>query len=428
MEYKQRYCVGIDKLKFFLIPFVCVNALGFPGSYGGFVQILAGFAAPCFFVLCGFLVMSRDGARRKGKLLRAAKRAGMTFLLMLGIYFATNLIYCSLQGSSWLAMIADGKNLIYFLALNEWPLPVGDAIWFIHALFYAYVFLLLINGWLDNVFVRRGLLVACVIIMLATGEFAGLLGMQAGTIGAQEAEGTAGLGTHARDAFRLLLMGRDYLPGSMMTRALPYLLIGGLLRERADDFFRVPPFVYPILSVMCLVASFTEFWFLSENGLLVDRSHNVFMGLAAIALACWAVASPEASLDYVAYHGRGYSKWIYVTFQLVDAAFIVFVSRCLPKGARDFMEFEGVAVFGICLFGAAALNAIKKAVRARKADATGEAEADDGMDEMEGLGETEEAEVLEGLEKTEGLKGTEKIGNVNEVNSGEEGWQMEMLS
>ena len=330
---KEPYCVGIDKLKFFLIPFVCFNTLGFPGQFGGRIQSLSGFVAPCFFILCGFLVLLGDAQKRREKLVRAIKRAGVTFLALFVLFFLANVFYCSLQHIDWLKIFTSKRSLFFFLALNAWPLPMGEPIWFIQALLYAYVFLLLINKWFDKLWVRRGLLIVCVVFMLVTGEFAGLFGLK--------------------------FFGIPYLPAGMVTRALPYLLIGGLLREKTEGLFFLPPFAYPLLSVFFVALSYGEFTMLAKWGILVDTSHSLCLGLTAIALACWGIVFPEASRDFIAFHGRPYSKWIYIFFQIVALGVILFAVFFMPQVAGEIVNMGGVIVYVICMIVALSISGIK---------------------------------------------------------------------
>ena len=330
---KEPYCVGIDKLKFFLIPFVCFNTLGFPGQFGGRIQSLSGFVAPCFFILCGFLVLSRDTQRRREKLIRAIKRAGLLFLAMLVLFVLANILYCSLQNIPWVKIFTNKKSLFYFLILNVWPLPMGEPIWFIQSLLYAYIFLLLINKWFEKLWVRRILLIVCVAFMLVTGEFAGLLGLK--------------------------FFGASYLPAGMVTRALPYLLIGSLLREKAEGLFMLPPFAYPFLSVVFLALAYGEFTMLANWGILVDASHSIFLGLTAIALACWGIIFPEASKDFIAIHGRLFSKWIYASFQIVALGLILFTAFFIPQSYGEIINMGGVIVYVICITIAVVISVIK---------------------------------------------------------------------
>lgn len=322
---KEKYCVGIDRLKFFLIPFACINALGLwsvPEGY--YIEVVSGFAAPCFYIICGFLVLSRDKERRREKLFRGMKRAALLFLLMMFLYVPANILFYSLDGASWLQEIGSLKAVFNFVFLSDWPFFIGKTIWFIQALLYTYAFLLLINNWFEKALIRRVLLVLSILFMLITTEFAGALNIQ--------------------------LFGMTALPAGMLTRAMPYVLIGGLLRERVEKLFAILPVIFPILAGFFVALSLGEFSLLAMLGVFVDDSHCISLGLAAIALACWAIVTPEAEgEDLFSVNGRSFSKWIYVAFPLAQFGIDLLARLVAPNLLGDIYDPDGLIVYVFCL-------------------------------------------------------------------------------
>ena len=92
--------------------------------------------------------------------------------------------------------------------------------------------------------------------MLPTGELAGVLGLR--------------------------FLGVPYLPPNGLTRALPYMLLGGLMREKMEVWRKKKAWVYLIMVPLGLALTCGEFTLLSYLGRLYTLSHAVGLGLAVL--------------------------------------------------------------------------------------------------------------------------------------------------
>ena len=85
----------------------------------------------------------KERAIRRKKLKRAVQRSFVTFQIMFVVYIAINAVIFAANNADWASEALNTRALFNFLVLNVWPFPIGSNIWFIQALLYAYVFLLL---------------------------------------------------------------------------------------------------------------------------------------------------------------------------------------------------------------------------------------------------------------------------------------------
>lgn len=318
--------VSIDKLKLWLMPFVFFAFLGFPTRYGGYVTILSNFAAPAFFVLCGFLNLVPDSEVRLKKVQKALKHSLMLFLIMLLSYIAINILYlayCDALNASIAAEIFRKRVAFNFLVLNVWvPLPMGSSIWFIHSLFYAYVFFLLAER-LKLTKLYTPLLIILLAVMLATGEFAAFL--------------------------KFPHFGYSYIPAGAVTRAIPYMLIGMLIRKHIDKLGKVSRFVYLALFALGLGLAFAEFEILNRLGLLIYRGHAIGLGIAAIAICCFAFVNPVVSeRDFYSNHSRNYARRLYILCQPVSLFVYIVGPFIYPMFILYYRQYDGIISLLIC--------------------------------------------------------------------------------
>ena len=320
---EKKRSLTIDKLKFWLMPFVFFTLLGFPTRFGSYVSTLSNFAAPAFFILCGFLNLAPDKDVRLKRIKKALKRSFMIFIIMFLSYIAINLAYlafCDALNSSLAAEIIRKKIAFNFLVLNIWmPIPMGSSIWFIQSLFYAYVFFLIAEKLnLSKFYIPVLVLLICV--MLATGEFAAL--------------------------FKFPHFGYNYIPAGAVTRAIPYMLIGMLLRKHIDKIGKAPRFVYLILFVLGLALAFAEFEILSRLGLLVYQGHAIGFGIAAFSICCFALVNPSVSkLGFYANHARNHTIRLYILCQPVALMLYMIGPFLYPRFVLYYYQYSGIISF-----------------------------------------------------------------------------------
>ena len=161
------YLPAADALKFWLMPFVCVLCFGFPTRYGGNVSALCGFAPLCFFILSGFFALNGKETERD-RLLLGVIRSGVMFAIMFGVCLAANVLYYLLTGAKLAALfsaLTSKRVLFNIFVLCAWPFSMGESIWFVQSLLYAYLILYCLN----RLGLRRlhlPLMIVCAVLML----------------------------------------------------------------------------------------------------------------------------------------------------------------------------------------------------------------------------------------------------------------------
>lgn len=321
---KDRFSRNVSLMKFFLMPFVFVALLGFPapGIVGNYVNLLSHFAALAFFIFCGFFVLVPDDAKRMRKLKRALKRSSIFFLILFAGYFAVNVFYLWLIGSlKSLTAMWRLRAVFDFLVLNVWPLPMGSSIWFVQSLLYAYLIFFILEK-LELSKFYTPLLVVLLVFMLFSGEFAKLAGFP-----------------H---------FGYYYIPGGTLTKTLPFMLIGMLLRKNIAKLARIPRYVYMITFFAGALCAIGEFLLLQRLGLLVYTHNAIGFAVMALSVCCFAISKPEAKESFLAEHGGHYARRMYVLCQPVFMLLWLFHLRFHPLVLSSFIRFGSVICFPIC--------------------------------------------------------------------------------
>lgn len=325
---------GADLLKFFLMPFICFWSFGFPDGVG-LVAALSGFAIPAFFILSGYFVLVEHRYIRMKKLTRAIQRALLTFGLMAVCYFLLNLALLTMDGVEWMPEVITRRTMFNFFVLNLWPFNIGANIWFIQALLYAYVILLIVN-WFWGMKYYKLIMAASMIFMLLAGELAGVIGFR--------------------------IYDYTYIPGGFLTRALPYVLLGRFLREKTEWLKTVKGWVYVLVFVLGAGLAFGEIYWLVRIGKLVYQGHMMGFGVMAAAVCGWAVSRPQMKRTFFSSQGGKYAKRIYALANPVYYGMLLLTSLALPQFYGIAARFAGIIVYAVCLLLCGAITLIKKGV------------------------------------------------------------------
>ena len=302
MDEMTLYGYGADRLKLLLMPAVCVLSFGLPGTVGSAVRDLCRAAPLAFYILCGFFVLTEDEEERHQKLRRAIRSSGIFFAVLSVFYLGLNALVFTLQGVDWAGSILTKRVLFNFVVLCVWPFQTGECLWFIQSLFYAWVLLWLLDlrGHLPLLILP--LFLVTTVLMLVLGEFAGLI--------------------------HLNLLGYAYIPANALTRALPYLLLGALLRRHSEHLFLINPLLWGGLLVLG-----------------VDVGHTVGYGLMAFSICCIALVHPEEELGILFCHARCLSRFIYAFHQPVGFFLPLVLALLGGKFASVVLNFGGIVVF-----------------------------------------------------------------------------------
>ena len=204
---KSDYRPGVERLRHVLMFLMCFYLFGFK-EIEDFTWILFGFVPIAFFMLSGYLVLG-DEKHRLERIVRSIKRTAATFGVLTAVYIAINCMFYLLAGQPGIIIEAlfSGRFWFNFLVMNIWSLDIGNAIWYVQAMLYGYIILYFLE---KRKLLKHDGIIAAVLIAFTvfTGEFSGIIPWDIG--------------------------GYSYLQGNFLTRALPYLLVGGILYRVKD--------------------------------------------------------------------------------------------------------------------------------------------------------------------------------------------------
>ena len=314
------YDRSAELIKFFLMPFVCFWTFGFPDKIG-IVGLLSGFAPQVFFAFSGYYTLYEDEEGMEGRLKRSVTRNGIFFGILFVVYSLINLLNPISSASLSLNMLRSKRMWFNFLVLNVWPLPIGDSIWFIQALLYADI-ILLIAYKLKLLKFYKVFLVVLTVISLLTGEFARVIGFN--------------------------VLGYPYIPGGFLTKALPYMLLGMLIREKYDYFKRIKAWRYIVYFVLGGVLVIGEVLLLGRIGCLDYVGH--FLGFAVMVFAVCGlnIAWEDIGYNPISYCGGGCAKIVYALHNPLYYLILTGIMMANADIAGIFVTFAGLIVWVLC--------------------------------------------------------------------------------
>ena len=337
---------SVERIKFWLMPFVFFALLGFPitGVFGKYVVALSNFTGLAFFLFCGFFTLTPDPAKCLWKLTRAVKRTGLLLLILFVSYILLNLAYLAYIGALKSLLSPEllrWRTLFNFLVLNLWPLPMGSAFWFVQSLFYAYVFFFLVEKLkLSKLYLP--ILVVAIVFMLLSGEFAKIV--------------------------HFSILGYRYIPGGFLTKALPFMLIGMLIRKYIDKLSRVPQFVFLITFAVGILFAVGELFLLDRFGLLATTGNTIGYAIMAISICCFAFVDPDIGDSFLGSHGGNYARRMYACCQPVALLLWMGFRIIHPDLLETVTQLQSVICFALCLALAFLLGWTKFSIAFRKGD------------------------------------------------------------
>jgi len=302
MEGRRSYYYSFDVLRVFLVLFLCIEATGFNGIPGMLLTMFRNTAPIAFFIISGFLVLGDPEAMEK-RLPRAIKRTAIMFAGMVVLYLAVDFLFARMTNTSIAAVFVSKRSWFEFLALNLWPMVIGETICFIQCLLHGYIAMLLL---VKTKLIRFDwiIILVCLAITLLTGEFAALVNFN--------------------------LMGYHFLSANVVTRAIPYLLLGRRLYLHMDSFAKGSNVLYLLLAPIALCLTALEVILLSNSGNLIYYGHLLGNGLFAFDLVLLCAINPDAMIGMARPFMRSYVKYVYIIFQPLAYAFRLLILRFVP--------------------------------------------------------------------------------------------------
>ena len=291
-------CTGYFRL--ILMIFVCIWAFGSPEPTG-FLRSISGFAIPAFYVLSGFYVLDTKREVRMEKVLRKIKRTALCFVFVFVFYVALNIPVLIMEN---LTFVFSKHMLFQFIVMNLWPLPVGDNIWFIQAMLYAYIVIYFLDK-LKLMRYYRIIMIVLFIIMILTGELSGVI--------------------HFSNA-----LGYPYIPGNWFTRALPYILLGKVLRDKKETLKKIKTWKYIIALVVGVGLVVLELFLLVWTKTLRYEGHMIGYSIMAFAICGLAISLPLEIANRVVHFDSAISGLIYILMDPIYYLFVIFMGARYP--------------------------------------------------------------------------------------------------
>ena len=325
----KRVLPGFERLRIILMFFMCIDLFGLPTTAGELIRTMCGFVPIAFFILSGYLVL-RDDDDRPARILRGIKRTAIVFGVLFVVYFVMNYFYYRQQGANILPVFSEWRFWFNFLVMNVWQFEIGNAIWYVQALLYAYIIIYFLDKWK---LLKYDRLIAAVLLLITvlTGEFAGI--------------------------FKWNVAGYTYLPGNFLTRALPYVLLGAFLHRKMKTFGAVRRLWYRLAIVGGIILTIIEPIILGTAGVPGYYGHLLGYGVVAVSVCMLAFKdNKESGFESTLKMSRWHTNCIYYFCQPVSFLVALIMSRLDKEIIANLIGFVGIIVF-IISFGLAWLVA-----------------------------------------------------------------------
>ena len=337
----RAYLPSIERLRLILMFFMCIDLFGFPTAFGEMIKTFCGFVPIAFFIISGFLVLRKDEDRSK-RIVRSIKRSAITLLVLIVIYFVINYFYYRQQGVSVFSAFTMKRVWFNFIVLNVWQFDIGGAIWYVQALLYAYI----IIWFLEKLKLMRfdwiiGILLF--ILTVVTGELSGI--------------------------FKWNVLGYSYLAGNFLTRALPYILLGGFIQRNMEKFGAVWPGVYRIGAFAGIILMYAEMMILAMKGVPGYYGHLIGMAVTAFSVCMLAFMEYDRpGFEKLFKLSRWHTNSIYYMCPAVSTGAAFLMSFIGNKIGKNLFGFIGIVTFVICFCLALLIAFIGRTVFKKKAN------------------------------------------------------------
>jgi len=339
LENKKDYYPLIDVLRLILMFFACIQLFGAPTIFGDLIQVCCGFTSIAFFIISGYLVLSR-GENRSANIVRSIKRSAVAFLAMVIVYFVVNLFFYRFIGVDIFELLHSKVLWFNFLVLNVWPFSIGGFMWYVQALLYAYIIIYFLDRW-NLLRFDWIIIIVCLAIALLRGEFSGIVKFE--------------------------VLGHNYLPGNFFTRALPYILIGGRMRGRRRSVpSKKDNWRYLYIGIAGAVLMIAEIGLLGQFNLTGYYGHLIGMPIFAVALCSFAFSYREFDFNIPVFQGATNLeiKLIYYLCQPVGIGIAVLISTLNESMFPSLSSCIGILTYFVCLILVLPISLIKKPVKA----------------------------------------------------------------
>lgn len=133
---------SLDALKLVASFFVVFIHVSFGGAFGEVIKALAGFAVPIFFLTSGYFSYNVIQHSDFNKIAKRIKSVLLIFVMAFVLY---SILYIALNGiNSFLSFFAIRDTYIKFVFFNNFENTFFTPLWFLPALIYCYLVVLLL--------------------------------------------------------------------------------------------------------------------------------------------------------------------------------------------------------------------------------------------------------------------------------------------
>lgn len=334
---------GINVLKFIAVVSVILIHETFPGMAGIVAKGAAAMSVPVFFMVSGYYSYGAESGRIK-------KRALKIFKLMLianFIYFVWDIAVEFLSGGSvrlWLRGNCSLKRLLVFILTNESPLR--GHLWFLGALLYSYLFMIIFDAYAKK---GRGRLAGTV----AGNSISCLLVLSVLLLALNIAGGEF-----------LTLYGKNIqIPyiRNWLFMGIPFFNIAYCIHAKEKRIYeRISLDRLPLLLLVAIVLNIMEVWIMPQSGLYIT---TVFVNIITFLLALGYARPRSALLAKLGSLADKYGLWVYILQIIVIKNLRWFYEK---NGISDMLIVQWLSPFAalILSFAAAAvavwlINAVK---------------------------------------------------------------------
>ena len=403
--FEGQYFYSFDTLRVICILMLTLSAFGLPFRFLNYARPFLTCANGILFTLYGFIVL-RDGADLRKNIRHCVK----VFIILFAVYGLITMGYLYvLYGRPF--MYFNKHGIFNFVVLNFWGEDICSTIWYVQSVMYALIILWLLRRFKDLDWL---LCIVLFVFSILIGELASVIGFK--------------------------FIGNDYIPGNFLTRTIPYMLLGRLLRRnygRISAGKRIPV----LLITVGIVLSVLEFFILLSSGKLGYTGHFIGFILIAAGVCLWAAGSWRGNTvsGFGRYAGKMYKGMYFVYNPLYYVLVVIAGMLCRTiDQVYIFDAFSGLitaAVLFVIFFVYAKLalkiedakkddasdeNSSAPAVELSDFENIGERQEKESFEGFENVGEKQESEVFEGFENVGEKQESEVFGGFENVGEKQE--------
>lgn len=279
---KKNYC--LNTIKGIVCFFIIFMHIPFPGAFGRTLNHVTGFSVPIFYLISGYYLYRAEASQMLHALPGKIRRIGILCLEAGGLYLLWN-IFISYFGNGrmpmaeWFRLHFTGRNLLKFIVMQNTDLIGGRGpLWFLFALFWAYVLI-----WIILHFKHWRAVAGCMMLLLLLNA-----------------------------VLPAMNFGWDYYH-NVWTKALPYIFAGMYIAEKKTyekPGCKVLLLLFVVFSLVIAVLSNILF---ALNYSLIQ----CFTIFSAAVVFLFALKKPDSEIRLFGNIGDKYSLLIYILHPIV---------------------------------------------------------------------------------------------------------------